>query len=246
MKKILLIFVLVQVVVHHSQSQDIAVKGVVLDSLTKEPVVYVNIGFPNQGLGTVSKEKGVFTLSAPDAYHGQNLVFSHVGYIKKDVSWEELKKLDTIFLKQKEVVLGEVLVKAKKTKVKRMGIVTHSPLLYGTTQNEKGDIVELAQKINASDKEVLLKNANIYLQSVYGDSAVVRINFYKATEEGPGEHLIHQQFLEKRIIKEGWQTFNLSEYNLLLNEDFYVSFEFLPLPDKLVQVTTGAKLFRGD
>lgn len=247
MKYYLLIFFLLQITCYGSHAQDILIKGIVADSLTKEPIPYVNIGFPGANFGTVSKENGIFTLqNIPEAFKGKSLVLSHIGYTKKNASWSGMNSLDTIFLQQTEFKLGEVLVQAKKTKTRKLGIRTHSPFLWGTTQNRNGDMVELAQRINSPDQETLLRSANIYLRSVYGDSAIVRINFYKDSGHGPGKRLVHQQILEKRIIHEGWQSFNLTPYNILLEKDFYISFEFLPLTDNPVVVTTGAKVFRGN
>lgn len=246
MKTWIVTFFLIQSFILSSYAQETSIKGVVLDSLTNKPVAYVNIGFPGRDLGTVTNIKGEFSLSLPDTYKNELLVFSHLGFALKKVPWNSLITADTVFLQEREDVLAEVMVQAKMEKSKKLGILTHSPFLWGTTHNRKGDIVELAQRIKASDKEIHLRNANIYLRSVYGDSAIVRINFYKALEQGPGERLVHTQLLEQRAVKEGWLTFNLSPHNISLKEDFYISFEFLPIADKPVIVTTGGKMFRGN
>ena len=42
------------------------VSGLVSTAATGEPLPYVNIGIPNEGVGTVSNEAGYYTLELPE------------------------------------------------------------------------------------------------------------------------------------------------------------------------------------
>ncbi|MCR4860145.1 MAG: DUF5686 and carboxypeptidase regulatory-like domain-containing protein [Bacteroidales bacterium] len=59
-------------------AQPTRVKGVVLDAQTGEPMPYVSIIFPGTRIGTMSDEKGAFSLEASRAY--SNVSFQMLGY----------------------------------------------------------------------------------------------------------------------------------------------------------------------
>ena len=56
------------------------IKGVVKDSISGEPIPYVNIWVENETIGTTSEENGTFVLATSS---DKNIVFSILGYDKK-------------------------------------------------------------------------------------------------------------------------------------------------------------------
>ena len=44
----------------------------------------------------------------------------------------------------------------------------------------------------------------------------------------PAERVVEQTILVRSAIHQGWLTIDLTPYALTLDEDFYLSFEFLP------------------
>ena len=68
------------------------IKGVVKDSISGEPISYVNIWVENETIGTTSEADGSFSL---DVKEEKVLVFSALGYETKKISSKE----ETIYLK---------------------------------------------------------------------------------------------------------------------------------------------------
>jgi hypothetical protein len=85
------------------------IRGVVKDSISSEPIPYVNIWVENETIGTTSETNGSFSL---DIKEEKVLVFSALGYeIKKASSKSEL-----ILLKPKVFELNEVVIEQPKFK----------------------------------------------------------------------------------------------------------------------------------
>ena len=85
------------------------IKGVVKDSLSGEPIPYVNIWVENETIGTTSEENGSFSL---DIKEEKVLVFSALGYESKKSS----SKNEIILLKPKVFQLKEVVIEQPKFK----------------------------------------------------------------------------------------------------------------------------------
>lgn len=85
------------------------IKGVVKDSLSGEPIPYVNIWVENETVGTTSEIDGTFSLAIKEE---KVLVFSALGYeSKKEASTNEV-----IFLKPIAYELNEVVVEQPRFK----------------------------------------------------------------------------------------------------------------------------------
>ena len=91
------------------------IRGVVKDSISGEPIPYVNIWVENETIGTTSETNGSFSL---DIKEEKVLVFSVLGYESKKSS----SKNEIILLKPKVFELNEVVVTfPKKTKELEIG-----------------------------------------------------------------------------------------------------------------------------
>ena len=73
-----------------------------------------------------------------------------------------------------------------------------------------------------------LVQAPILLRYPTVDTVAFRLNFYHVAEGLPGERLIEQAMLVRTPIQNGWLTIDLTKYDLRLQTDFFVGFEFLP------------------
>lgn len=83
------------------------IKGVVKDSISGEPIPFVNIWVDGENIGTTSEIDGSFVL---DVKQEKVLIFSALGYeIKKGSSKNEI-----IFLSQKVFELNEVMIERPK------------------------------------------------------------------------------------------------------------------------------------
>ena len=69
---------------HVSYGQNLRIAGTVIDSMSREPLAFVNITYDKSGKGTVSSIDGKFLLNVNDA--AIKLQFSYVGYKQKTIS----------------------------------------------------------------------------------------------------------------------------------------------------------------
>jgi hypothetical protein len=98
----ILIFVFISINLS-SQNKDL----VILDADTKEAINLVHISYPTKLIGSVSNEDGRVKIPLIEK---ENIYFSHINYDEKQISCQNLRKLDTIFLNPKRTTLNEVVV----------------------------------------------------------------------------------------------------------------------------------------
>ena len=61
------------------------IRGTVTDSLTHEPVPFVQVYYEGSTIGTQTDERGRYHLSSPSGGKSQKLVFQSIGYSPKHV-----------------------------------------------------------------------------------------------------------------------------------------------------------------
>ncbi|GCC53661.1 hypothetical protein SanaruYs_39060 [Chryseotalea sanaruensis] len=119
----------------YGQAQVNSIAGVVRDSLSHEPLPYVNVFFANTSIGTSTDSKGEFILSGfPSGKY--DLTISFVGYKTQQYSFdfsESTFKLE-VALAQELVQLSEILVKADTAQWKQ-NFLTFKENFIGTTAN---------------------------------------------------------------------------------------------------------------
>ncbi len=179
-----------------SNAQSEMIDGVVADSVSKEPLPFVNIYVLNTSQGTTSNENGYFQLKEPNA--GQNLRFGYVGYDSKDITYVK-KQMDTIFLSQNKEQLNEVIVQAplqdktiriKASKSKdRLGISNS-----GDDEGARIFLRYFPKPSELKDEPAYLKSAEIFLFKGIGSvkrDYIFRIRIMSLTEDSePGYDLI--------------------------------------------------------
>ena len=134
-----------------------------------------------------------------------------------------------VALAEKPTTLNEVVVLGRTTKLHRIGTTTHNPVLWGqVVSKETHDIVEFAKLVPVANKPTELVQAHIFLRYPTIDTVVFRLNFYRATQGLPAERLVEQTILVRTPIQNGWLTIDLTKYDLRLQTDFFIGFEFLP------------------
>ncbi|MFH7000390.1 carboxypeptidase-like regulatory domain-containing protein [Flavobacterium sp. FlaQc-57] len=97
-----------------ASAQKIQTKKVVADKQTKLPLDKVNIY--NQKDNSLTNEEGAFSFVSDV----DELNFSLIGYENLKVSFEEIKKADTIFLQSKMIELDEVVVGNEQAIMKKV------------------------------------------------------------------------------------------------------------------------------
>lgn len=229
--RLFLLLILLAGGVFPALAQGILLTGRVQAQSNEAAVPFVNIGIKGKNTGTAADENGEFTLRIPAQLAHDTLTFSAVGFQEQSLAISELagRQQHTFVLAEKATALKEIMVLGRTPKARRIGTTSHNPVLWGWVKNrETHDIREFAKLISLGKFPAELVQAHIFLRYPTVDTVTFRLNFYRVVEGLPGERLIEQAILVRTPIQNGWLTIDLTKYDLRLQTDFFVGFEFLP------------------
>ncbi|WP_195450100.1 DUF5686 and carboxypeptidase-like regulatory domain-containing protein [Bacteroides nordii] len=109
-KKLILLFLLV-----FAASQSFAqLKGVITDSITHEPLMYISVYYEGKGVGGVSNANGEYQIETRKNWN--EVTFSSIGYRTKVIKLTPGQKVLDVQMVPDDVMLSEVVVKPKKEK----------------------------------------------------------------------------------------------------------------------------------
>ena len=203
------------------------VKGVVKDSITGEPIPFVNIWVENENIGTTSETNGSFTLDIKD---DKKLIFSALGYETKIIS----SKSEIIYLKLIVYELNEVVVEnSKKTKEIKLGSFKKGKikLYYGSGIKP----TTLAKKIEFTDEVSnypFLKEIS-FLSLCQIKKAKIILRFFELDNNGlPGADYLNENIIIE--VKEGKNInkIDLEKYNIKIpKKGIFIAFEWMIIED---------------
>lgn len=208
----------------------INVVGTISSTQTDRPLPYVNIGIYNKDKGTVSNENGEFELYIPDTYINDTIKISSIGFETKVFAVKDFIKIisenGNLSLSEKEIELQEVLVSNKKLKEKVIGNKTKSRMMRGGFKNsELGNELGIKIKIKRSPTYINKFRAN--LTSNTGEEMKFRLNFYDINKGLPDDRIIDESIIFKIDAKEGLFTLDLSQYDIIVEDDFFLTLELI-------------------
>lgn len=226
----LLFYLLLQTSLSTAQSK--VIKGTVQESSTKEALGYVNIGWVNRQLGTVSDEQGNFELALPENLPDSALLrFSMIGYEAQEFLWKDIKGQ-----KQLAVNLASVV-----TEIEEITVVDCSP----TTRKQKGNVIrqrpmawmgfvskelgtEIATKIRLKKKRPThVKSMSFWVGEHDLDSLFFRLNVYAVEKGQPGKNLLTENIFLTFVASGGQVVIDLEPYHLVYNQDVFVGLEYV-------------------
>ena len=109
-KKLILLFLLV-----FAASQSFAqLKGVITDSITHEPLMYISVYYEGKGVGGVSNANGEYQIETRKNWN--EVTFSSIGYRTKVIRLTPGQKVLNVQMVPDDFMLNEVVVKPKKEK----------------------------------------------------------------------------------------------------------------------------------
>ncbi|MCB0688971.1 MAG: carboxypeptidase-like regulatory domain-containing protein [Saprospiraceae bacterium] len=223
-----------------SQAQT-EIKGYVLALPGKNPIAFANIGILNASVGTISDQDGSFSLSIASQYFRDSIIFSALGYEPLKIPIRKLidNRQMTVYLRETAYRLSEVVVMAERGTTKSMSIGNQhfdGSSLYGDTINAGSSMALLIKSINRRGKKNIdfpayLKEAEVLILNNTFPDFKIRVRVYDVdTIKGkllPGRDLLEASVVEQSNIKDGWLSFDLSEYRLLVEKDFFIVFEWI-------------------
>lgn len=125
------------------------ISGVVTDSLTNEPLMYVTVQYEGEGVGTVTNGNGEYEVEVLPGWN--ELTFSSIGYKTKKVKFKNGTKKIDVKLVVDDIMLSEVTVKPQKEKYSR----------------KNNPAVEFMRKVIAHKKKQDLENNDFYQYQKY-------------------------------------------------------------------------------
>ena len=230
-------------------SAQLLITGKVLNQSNKKPIAYANIGIVKTGVGTISNEDGSFTLQMPSPYVNDTLLFSAIGFGKRNVLIHLYIKGDvTIYLKEQAIQLNEVTITSSKEKNKFFEL---------GNRRVGGGVLETDTTYAGSSMALLIENKNpvrkdfsfpVYLQKVRVrifrnnlSSFKLRVRLYSVDSltHTPDIDLLNQSLVVESSMKNGWLEFDLSPLKYLISKPFFVAIE------RILTDSDRAKILKG-
>ncbi len=107
-------------------------KGTIVDSKTKNELIYASITIAGTSISTISNSEGKFAIKIPTEKQNASLIISFLGYKNKVVSIKELKpEKNVILLEPSNTVLEEVIVNSSDVKTLFLGVLNNRLQNYG-------------------------------------------------------------------------------------------------------------------
>jgi hypothetical protein len=206
--------------------------GKLIDAESKEAAEYVNVGIIGKNVGTVSDDKGVFSLELNNQFDKDTLKFSMIGFESQQFEVGKFKqkyqnnKEITIQLNRSNTTLEEIVVRPKTFVVKTLGNTAHSStLIAGIKENNLG--YELGTVMKIRKAPAYIENINFNISVNKYDSVTFRVNIYKMKGGKPAESILTEPIFITTTMKTGTLTIDMKKYNLEVEDDFLVSLEWI-------------------
>ncbi|MDE6172606.1 MAG: carboxypeptidase-like regulatory domain-containing protein, partial [Bacteroides sp.] len=98
-KFITLLFILI------ASNASAQIKGVVTDSLTNEPLMYITVQYEGKGVGAITNGEGEYVVETRKGW--DELTFSAIGYVTKKIKLQPTTKVLNVKLAPADVMLSE-------------------------------------------------------------------------------------------------------------------------------------------
>ncbi|PWK16137.1 carboxypeptidase-like protein [Arcicella aurantiaca] len=192
--------------------------GLVADNQTKFGIPYATISVINKPFGIISDERGGFCFEAKTSnMDNDSIVISALGYEHRKISFKQYLKSDTIFLREKNVVLGEVVVKSKKSKAINLGNFHKRWLVHQTTISPNSSQI-LALKIENKHSTGIIEALHFRLDPQKSDFVKkfrLRCRIFKnGDEDTPTEDILEDNVIVDVTPDEKYIDVDISSYNI--------------------------------
>jgi hypothetical protein len=200
--------------------------GNTINSKTKKPVEYVNIGIVGKNIGTVADENGKYKIDLDSKYDNDTLRFSCIGYSSFSIKVADFKKLKSdILLEEKITEMKEVVIFPKVFKQKTLGVTaTGKAIQAGFDTVKLGSEYGILMKIK---KSAYLQKVNVNIARCSFDTMFYRLNIYKVVGKKQFENILKEPIYLKLPKEQTKKTveIDLTKYNLVVQGSVLVSLE---------------------
>ena len=115
-------------------------RGVITDSLTNEPLMYISVYYEGKGVGSVSNVNGEYKIETRRGWN--EITFSAIGYKTKVIKITPDQKILNVKMETDDVMLTEVVIKPKKEKYSRKNNPAVE-LMRKVVENKKAQVLEV-------------------------------------------------------------------------------------------------------
>jgi hypothetical protein len=153
-----------------------------------------------------------------------------IGYVSQSLKVkdfkENLQKNNIIYLEKSVATLKEVVIRSKKLKTKILGnTLDKKTVSAGFVNNILGNEIGIIVKVKKKPTHIENFNAIVDYNN-YGNFKF-RINFYDIKNGLPNNSILQENIIANTNIKKGKLTIDLSDYDITVTEDFFVSIELI-------------------
>ncbi|MFP3833184.1 alpha/beta fold hydrolase [Chryseobacterium sp. SIMBA_028] len=226
------------------------VSGTIISKNDNQPIPYVKVGIEKKTNGTISDEKGNFSIDLSELEPQQIVKIEVPGYELYKETIQDFKKHDQqkIFLKEKIKNIKEISIKPKKLVDKNWGVNTKTKsVLYSVnpTLSKQDFLGETALEFNAK-KRSKIKNINLNIARYTSTEPVLmRYSIYSEKNGFPDKNILDEEItveLTEDMIKDGTYTLDVNNHNIWVQGKFFVGIQFLKEFNGSIKIS--AALFR--
>jgi hypothetical protein len=214
------------------EARSFVLTGKVVDSRTREPLPYVNIGLFDKNIGTLSDPDGSFELEVPPSLSRDSVVFSSIGFDRRRVGIAELRALTpaAIQLRRSVTFLPEVVVTERKVTPRRarLGWMGGKDGILPFDTIQGGGAVALLVK--SPGLACRIEKIQVRLMYSSKDTTKFRLHFYAfdSLRQIPSRELLSKEIMIKDRKRFGWLRLDLSDYDIVLTEKYFlIGFEWI-------------------
>lgn len=199
-------------------------KGVVKDSISGQPIPYVNIWVENENIGTTSELDGTFTINTTS---DKVLVFSAVGYLRKKISVAnsqeillslEINHLNDVFVQKR---LGKKQIEINTFKSKEVNS-------YHSADNKPTIIVTHIKNSSIIEEHPFIQKITFLSNSQLSTAKIKLRIFDVAPDGGPGSDYDDEVIIVS--VKKGKRknTIDVSNKNIIIpKQGLFIGFEWM-------------------
>ncbi len=226
------------------------ISGTVIAKNENQPIPYVKIGIEKNSTGTISDEKGNFSIDLSQVDPQQIIKIEVPGYYLYQETVQRFKQnhQQKIFLTEKTKNIKEITIKPKKLIDKNWGVNTKTKsVIYSVNPelDKKNFLGETALEFNAK-KRSKIKNINLNIASyVSAQPVLMRYSIYSEKNGFPDKNILEEEItvaLTEDMIKDGTYTLDVNNRNIWIQGKFFVGIQFLK--DFEGRIKISAALFR--
>ncbi|AXT51856.1 hypothetical protein D1818_13755 [Aquimarina sp. BL5] len=228
-----------------SAQYEITIDAYVLDRDTQKAIPFVNVGFLDEGIGTVSDQNGHIFLQYDEQEINRSSVFqlSSLGYKTMQLSVKELFQLltnnNTILMEPAIYELEAATVTAEKRMKKTVGRSSVSNGFMGYWKDAKALGGEIGTRIRISHKNSKLLRLKFNINENITDSLLVRVNVYEHKRRTPGRNMLTSNIYHTITKEKGEEVIDLMDYNIVVHDDIIVSLELVKVYGEDIEFSIG-------